>query len=65
MENCHAGLSGWHYNTGDSKYETVSTTEILINSSKNMSLGINKDKTKYLVMSRIVVSKTNLKVEPY
>jgi len=50
---------------GDIKNEIINTTESLINSSKKMGLSINEDKTKYLIMSRNVVNKSNLRVRPY
>jgi len=50
---------------GYTKNEIRSTTESLINSSKKMGLSINEDKTKYLIMSRNVVNKSNLRVGPY
>jgi hypothetical protein len=49
----------------DNKSEIIRTTESLINSSKMMSLSINEDKTKYLIMSRKVVNTSNFKVGLY
>lgn len=48
---------------GKIKNKIISTTENLINFSKKMGLSVlNEDKTKYLVMSRDVVNKSNCNV---
>lgn len=50
---------------GDAENNIVKTTEKLIESNHGMNLTINEEKTKYLIMSRLSVSKTTLKVGPY
>lgn len=50
----------------NNKNKIISVAEGFINSSKNMGLSIlNGDKTKYLVLSRDAVNKSNLNVRPY
>lgn len=41
------------------------TAKNLINYSKKIGLNINENNTKYMVMSRSIVNKTNLKVGSY
>lgn len=43
---------------GDTKNEVVKTIEKLIASSRTMNLGVDENKTMYLVMTRRAVNKT-------
>jgi len=49
----------------DTENDVVKVTEKLIKSSHRMNLAINKNKTKYLVMTRHMVITATLKVDPY
>lgn len=49
----------------DTENEIVKATKKLLVSSHRMNLAINKNKTKYLIMTRRAVNKTALKVGQY
>jgi len=50
---------------GNTENDVVKVTEKLIKSSHRINLAINKDKTKYLVMTRHMVNIAALKICPY
>lgn len=50
---------------GDAEIEIKSNTEKLINPDKKMSLALNEDKTKYLIMTRRARNKSHIRVGPY